>query len=85
MIIDEIGYLPIDSEDAKPIFQLIDMRYEKRSTILTMNVNFKKWDQVFQNPKLANAILDRVLHHSTVVPIVGDLYRLKTHLEKENK
>lgn len=84
LIIDEIGYLPIDSEDAKLIFQLIDMRYEKRSTILTTNVNFKEWDQVFQDPKLANAILDRVLHHSTVVPIVGDSYRLKDHITKEN-
>lgn len=85
LIIDEIGYLPIDSEDAKLIFQLVDMRYEKRSTILTTNVNFKEWDQVFQDPKLANAILDRILHHSTVVPIIGDSYRLKNHLEKENR
>lgn len=85
LIIDEIGCLPIDSEDAKLIFQLVDMRYEKRSTILTTNVNFKQWDQVFQDPKLANAILDRILHHSTVVPIVGDSYRLNNHLEKENQ
>lgn len=52
LIIDEIGYLPIDQEDAKLFFQLIDMRYEKRSTILTTNVNFKAWDEVFQEPKL---------------------------------
>ena len=48
LIIDEIGYLPIDAEDAKLFFQLIDMRYEKRSTIFTTNVNFKSWDEVFQ-------------------------------------
>ena len=54
-------------EDAKLFFQLIDMRYEKRSTILTTNVNFKSWDEIFQDPKIANAILDRVLHHATVV------------------
>jgi DNA replication protein DnaC len=84
LIIDEIGYLPIDPEDAKLFFQLIDMRYEKRSTILTTNINFKSWDEVFQDPKLANAILDRVLHHATVVSIVGQSYRLKDHFSKEN-
>lgn len=85
LIIDEIGYLPIDQEDAKLFFQLIDMRYEKRSTILTTNVNFKAWDEVFQEPKLANAILDRILHHATVVTMVGDSYRLKDHFTKENE
>jgi DNA replication protein DnaC len=86
LIIDEIGYLPIDPEDAKLFFQLIDMRYEKRSTILTTNINFKSWDEVFQDPKLANAILDdRVLHHATVVSIVGQSpIELKDHFSKEN-
>ena len=85
LIVDEIGYLPIEAEDAKLFFQLIDMRYEKKSTILTTNVNFNIWDEVFQEAKLANAILDRVLHHATVVSIVGDSYRLKNHLTKENE
>ncbi|WP_309411779.1 IS21-like element IS232 family helper ATPase IstB [Bacillus cereus] len=84
LIIDEIGYLPINPEDAKLFFQLIDMRYEKRSTILTTNVNFKSWDEIFQDPKIANAILDRVLHHATVVSIVGQSYRIKDHFSKEN-
>ncbi|MEB8671083.1 IS21-like element helper ATPase IstB [Bacillus cereus] len=85
LIIDEIGYLPIDPEDAKLFFQLIDMRYEKCSTILTTNINFKAWDEVFQDTKLANAILDRVLHHATVVSIVGQSYRIKDHFTKENE
>ena len=85
LIIDEIGYLPIDPEDAKLFFQLIDMRYEKRSTIFTTNVNFKSWDEVFQEPKLANAILERILHHSTVVTIVGNSYHLKNHLAPEGE
>lgn len=84
LIIDEIGYLPIDREDAKLFFQLIDLRYEKKSTILTTNISFKEWDGVFQDTMLANAILDRVLHHATVVNIVGDSYRIKNHFEKEN-
>jgi DNA replication protein DnaC len=85
LIIDEIGYLPIDAEDAKLFFQLIDMRYEKKSTILTTNANFKIWGEIFQDPKIANAILDRVLHHATVVNIIGDSYRLKNHFDKENE
>ncbi|RIO14329.1 AAA family ATPase, partial [Mammaliicoccus sciuri] len=67
LIIDEIGYLPIDNEDAKLFFQLIDLRYEKKSTIFTTNINFNLWNEVFEDPKIANAILDRILHHSNVV------------------
>lgn len=85
LIIDEIGYLPIDAEDAKLFFQLIDMRYEKKSTILTTNSNFKSWGEIFQDPKIANAILDRVLHHATVVNIVGDSYRIKDHIQSDEK
>lgn len=59
LIIDELGYLPIDKEDSKLFFQLIDMRYEKKSTIITTNINFNAWDEVFCDPKIANAILDR--------------------------
>src|SRR5690606_20490 len=85
LIIDEIGYLPIDEDEAKLFFQLIDMRYENRSTIFTTNANFKSWGDIFQDPKLANAILDRILHHATVVNIVGDSYRLKDHIQTEKK
>lgn len=85
LIIDEIGYLPISEDDAKLFFQLIDMRYEFRSTILTTNASFKSWGEIFQDPKIANAILDRVLHHATVINIVGDSYRLKSHFNLEEK
>lgn len=85
LIIDEIGYLPIDAEDANLFFQLIDMRYEKKSTILTTNANFNIWGDIFQDKKIANAILDRVLHHATVVNITGDSYRLKDHFVKEKE
>lgn len=79
LIIDELGYLPIDKEDSKLFFQLIDMRYEKRSTILTTNINFNEWDDVFYDAVIANAILDRVLHHAHIVSISGKSYRLKDH------
>lgn len=61
LIIDELGYLPIDAEDSKLFFQLIDMRYENKSTILTTNINFNSWDDIFYNHIIANAILDRIL------------------------
>ncbi len=83
LIVDELGYLPIDKEDSKLFFQLIDMRYEKKSTILTTNINFNSWDEIFYDSVIANAILDRVLHHAHVVSIVGNSYRLKDHIRQE--
>jgi DNA replication protein DnaC len=83
LIVDEIGYLPIDKEDSKMFFQLIDMRYEKKSTILTTNINFNEWDEIFYDPVIANAILDRILHHAHVVSISGKSYRLKDHVKHE--
>ena len=82
LIIDEIGYLPIDKEDSNRFFQLIDMRYEKKSTILTTNRNFNEWDGIFYDAVVANAIMDRVLHHAHVIPISGKSYRLKDHLKQ---
>lgn len=81
LIIDELGYLPINKEDSNLFFQLIDMRYEKKSTIITTNINFGDWESVFYDPVVANAILDRVLHHATVVTITGKSYRIKNHIK----
>lgn len=82
LIIDEIGYLPIDKEDSNLFFQLIDRRYEKKSTILTTNMNFNEWDGIFFDAVVANAILDRVLHHAHVTAISGKSYRLKDHIKQ---
>lgn len=81
LVVDEIGYLPIDKEDSNLFFQLIDMRYEKKSTILTTNMNFNEWDGIFYDAVVANAIMDRVLHHAHVVTISGRSYRLKDHIK----
>jgi len=81
LIIDELGYLPINKEDSNLFFQLVDMRYEKKSTIITTNINFGDWESVFFDPVVANAILDRVLHHATVVTITGKSYRIKDHIK----
>lgn len=77
LIIDEIGYLPIDTDAANLFFQLIAKRYEKHCTIITTNSPFSKWAEIFGSPTLANAILDRLLHHSHVISIKGPSYRLK--------
>ena len=82
LIIDEIGYLPVDRDGANLFFQLIAKRYEETSTIITTNQPFSKWGEVFSDNTLANAILDRLLHHSSVIKITGPSYRLKDKLEE---
>ena len=77
LIIDEVGFLPIDSEDSNLLFQLISMRYEKHPTIFTTNKSFNHWGEVFGDSMIANAMLDRILHHSRVFQITGPSYRMK--------
>lgn len=77
LVIDEIGFLPVNFNEAKLLFQLIDLRYEKKSTIITSNIPLEKWDGMFDDPVIAQAILDRLLHHSHIFRIVGESYRLK--------
>lgn len=77
LIIDELGYMPIDPDSANLFFQLIARRYEKHCTIITTNTPFSKWGEIFGSPTLANAVLDRLLHHSSVISIKGPSYRLK--------
>lgn len=81
LIIDEIGYLPVDKTGANLFFQLIAKRYEHNSTIITTNQPFSKWGEVFSDATLANAILDRLLHHSHVVKMVGPSYRTKDYYD----
>ena len=85
LIIDEVGFLPIDTEGANMLFQLINKRYENHSTIITTNKPFGKWHEIFRDVTLANAILDRLLHHSHIINISGNSYRLKDKIEKEIK
>ena len=82
LIIDEVGFLPLDEQSSKLFFQLISKRYEKHSTIITTNKPLSQWADIFGDPVIANAILDRLLHHCHVVKIVGKSYRTKD-LQKE--
>lgn len=81
LIIDEIGYLPIDRQGANLFFQLISRRYEKGPMILTSNQSFGAWGEVFGDRVIATAILDRVLHHAVTINIRGNSYRLKDKLK----
>lgn len=77
LIIDELGYLPFDPKAAHLFFQLISRRYERGSVLVTSNRAVSEWGSVFGDPVVATAILDRLLHHSHVVTIRGESYRLK--------
>jgi DNA replication protein DnaC len=77
LIIDEVGYIPFDGEAANLFFQLISARYERASVIVTSNKPFGRWGEVFGDPVVAAAMIDRLVHHAEVVNLKGDSYRLK--------
>jgi len=77
LIIDEMGYLPMNRDEAGLFFRLLTRRYEKASTIITSNKSFVDWGEIFNDQVLATAILDRLLHHCTTLNIKGESYRLK--------
>jgi DNA replication protein DnaC len=77
LIIDELGYLPLEPDAAHLFFQLVSRRYERGAMLLTSNRSVGEWGTVFGDPVVATAILDRLLHHSHVITIRGDSYRLK--------
>jgi DNA replication protein DnaC len=81
MIIDEIGYLPITTGGANLFFQLVNTRYEKGAMILTSNRGFAEWGDLFGDPVVATALLDRLLHHAVVIQIEGASYRLRAHAD----
>jgi DNA replication protein DnaC len=77
LCIDEVGYLALDRLEANLFFRVISARYETGSLALTSNKGFSEWGEVFGDPVLATAILDRLLHHATILNIRGESYRLK--------
>lgn len=77
LIIDEIGYIPIDRQGANLFFQLVSRRYERGAILLTSNQSLSAWGEVFGDTVIASAILDRLLHHATTINIKGDSYRLR--------
>jgi len=81
LIVDEIGYLPITAGNGNLFFQLVNARYEKGAMILTSNRGFAEWGEVFGDPVVATALLDRLLHHAVVIQIEGASYRLRQHVD----
>ena len=81
LIVDELGYLPFEPNAAHLFFQLVSRRYERGATILTSNQSLGAWGEVFGDPVIATAILDRLLHHSITVNIRGESYRLREKLK----
>ena len=81
LIIDEIGYLSVGASAGNLFFQLVNARYEKGAMILTSNRGFAEWGEVFGDPVVATALLDRLLHHAVVVQIEGSSYRLRQHAD----
>ena len=83
VVVDEVGYMPIDRQDAHLFFRFVCYRYEKSSTIIISNKSFSEWEELFGDPVIATAILDRLLHHCRVVNIKGNSYRLKQFQQKK--
>jgi DNA replication protein DnaC len=77
LVIDEVGYIPFEADAANLFFQLISARYERASVIVTSNKPFGRWGEVFGDPVVAAAMIDRLVHHAEVVNLKGDSYRLK--------
>lgn len=85
LVIDELGYLPIDKTGADLLFQVISQRYERGAIILTTNQPYKSWAKVFNDDAtLASAVLDRLLHHAETIVIEGRSYRMKDQIEPPN-
>lgn len=82
IILDEIGYVSIDGTAADLVFQLVSKAYERRSLIITTNLDFGGWGQLFGNPGTATAVLDRLLHHAHVIVLKGESYRVRSRLVK---
>jgi DNA replication protein DnaC len=85
LVIDEVGYLPLASEAAAALFQVITTRYLKSSTVLTTNLGIASWGKIFDDPMVAAAMLDRLLHRSVVFNIDGDSYRMRTHRARSER
>jgi DNA replication protein DnaC len=81
LIVDEIGYLPVVPDGGSLFFQLVNARYERGAMILTSNRGFAEWGEIFGDPVVATALLDRLLHHAVVIQIEGSSYRLRQHAE----
>jgi DNA replication protein DnaC len=85
LIIDEIGYVPFSERGAELFFQVVADSYERQSIIMTTNLDFSKWPQVFKSEQLTGALLDRLTHHAHILTMNGESYRFKESMSKKKK
>jgi DNA replication protein DnaC len=85
LVIDEVGYLSFDARNADLLFQLVNMRYEKKSIVLTTNLAFSEWPSIFPNATCATALIDRIIHHAEIITIEGASYRLREAKEAADR
>ena len=78
LVVDELGYIPIDEEGSRLLFQVVTNAYERQSIVYTTNIEFSGWGRIFGDPNMAAAIIDRTVHHGRMIRFEGDSYR-KTH------
>lgn len=83
LVLDELGYIPLNKEGAELLFQVISMCYEKKSIVITTNLQFGQWNHVFGDPVLTEAVIDRLIHHSHLLLFTGDSFRYKESLLHE--
>ena len=82
LILDEIGYLSYSNRHADLLFEIINQRYEQKSTVITTNRPFSEWNEVFPNAACVVSLIDRLVHHSEIIAIEGDSYRMKEARER---
>ena len=85
LIVDEVGYMPLDAVAANLFFHIVNARYERGSLVITSNKSFGEWGELLGDRVLATAVLDRLLHHAHILNIRGNSYRLKDRLQLANK
>lgn len=85
LILDELGFKRLNQNTVDEFYEIISRRYEKGSTIITSNKSFEEWGEVFWDPVLATAIIDRIIHHCRIIVIKGESYRMKNHKQKKAK
>jgi DNA replication protein DnaC len=84
LIVDEVGYIPFEAEAANLFFQLISSRYEQASVIMTSNMPFGRWGEIFSDDTIAAAMIDRLVHHAEVISLKGDSYRMRARKNLTN-
>ncbi len=83
LVIDEVGFVPLHREAAELLFQVISDCYERRSLIITSNLEFGSWNTVFGDNRLTAALIDRLIHHSHIVVFYGESYRLSQSMQRQ--